>query len=54
MVEVVWFLGILVIVDGGVKYLGDFVKVLVVGVNVVMIGLFFVGIEESFGEVFLY
>lgn len=46
--------GIFVIVDGGFKYLGDVVKVLVVGVLVVMMGLLFVGCEEVLGEMEIY
>lgn len=54
VVEVVKEYGIFVIVDGGIRYLGDIIKVLAVGVDVVMIGSFFVGCEESSGECEIY
>lgn len=43
-----------VIVDGGIKFLGDFVKVIVVGVFCVMVGLMIVGMDEFSGEVIFY
>lgn len=46
--------GVLVIVDGGICYFGDIMKVIVVGVNVVMIGGLFVGLVESFGMIIFY
>lgn len=46
--------GIFVVVDGGIKFFGDFVKVIVVGVFFVMVGLLLVGMEESLGEVYFY
>lgn len=54
VVEVLKGIGVLCIVDGGVCFLGDVLKVFVVGVNVVMMGSMFVGIEEVLGDVFLY
>lgn len=39
------------IVDGGICFFGDMVKVIGVGVSMIMVGLFFVGIEEVLGEV---
>lgn len=53
-VEVVFKFDIFVIVDGGICYLGDVVKVLVLGVLSVMIGFLFVGIEEFFGDFMIY
>lgn len=50
VVVVCCFVGVLVIVDGGLQYFGDIVKVLVVGVLMVMLGLLLVGIVEVFGE----
>lgn len=46
--------GKIIIVDGGIKYLGDIVKVFVVGGNVVMLGLMFVGIDEVLGEIEIF
>lgn len=40
----------MIIVDGGIKYFGDIVKVLVVGGYVVMLGSMLVGIDELLGE----
>lgn len=51
VVEVFKDIDILVIVDGGICFLGDIVKVLVVGVSCVMVGSMLVGIEEVLGEV---
>lgn len=48
---VVCFVGVLVIVDGGLQYFGDIVKVFVVGVDVVMFGFLLVGIDEFLGEI---
>lgn len=45
---------ILLIVDGGICYLGDIGKVLVVGVLIIMVGGLLVGIEELLGEIELY
>lgn len=45
---------VLVIVDGGICFFGDIVKVIVVGVYFIMVGGLLVGIEEVFGEVELY
>lgn len=53
-VEVVFKFDIFVIVDGGICYLGDVVKVLVLGVLSVMIGFLFVGIEEFLGDFMIY
>lgn len=53
-VIVVCEFGKIIIVDGGIKYFGDIVKVLVVGGNVVMLGSMFVGIDESFGEIEIF
>lgn len=53
-VEVVFKFDIFVIVDGGICYLGDVVKVLVLGVLSVMIGFLFVGIEELLGDFMIY
>lgn len=40
----------MIIVDGGIKYFGDIVKVLVAGGYVVMLGSMLVGIDELLGE----
>lgn len=40
-----------IIVDGGICMYGDIVKFICFGVIMVMIGLFFVGYEELFGEI---
>lgn len=50
-VSVVCEYGKVIIVDGGIKYFGDIVKVFVVGGNVVMFGSMLVGIVEVLGEV---
>lgn len=44
----------MLIVDGGICFFGDLVKVMVVGVYCVMMGLMFVGIEEVLGEIELF
>lgn len=54
VVKVLKGMGIFLIVDGGFCYLGDVVKVLVVGGYSVMIGLLVVGIEESLGEMIIF
>lgn len=41
----------MIIVDGGICMYGDIVKLICFGVIMVMIGLFFVGYEELFGEI---
>lgn len=46
--------GKVIIVDGGIKYFGDIVKVLVVGGYVVMLGSMLVGIDEFLGEFEIY
>lgn len=38
------------IVDGGICYFGDIVKVIVVGVDVVMFGFLLVGMKEVLGK----
>ena len=40
--------------DGGVRYSGDFAKVIVAGAHAVMLGSLFAGTEEAPGEVELY
>lgn len=52
VVSVVYEFGKVIIVDGGIKYFGDIVKVLVVGGNVVMFGLMLFGMIEVLGEVY--
>lgn len=54
MVVVIKGSGVLVIVDGGICYMGDILKVIVVGVDSVMLGLFLVGIKELFGEIIIF
>lgn len=51
VVEVLKGIDIFVIVDGGICFLGDIVKVFVVGVSCVMVGSMLVGMEELLGEV---
>lgn len=46
--------GVIIIVDGGIKFFGDIMKVLVFGGYVVMFGSLFVGILESLGEIEIY
>lgn len=52
--EVVKYFGVLIVGDGGICYIGDIVKVLVVGVNIIMVGGLFVGVEEVLGEMIIY
>ena len=46
--------GVPVIADGGVKFSGDVIKVIVAGADSVMIGSLFAGTEEAPGEVILF
>lgn len=52
IVVVVNVLGVFVIVDGGIFNLGYIVKVFLLGVLIVMMGSFLVGIDEVFGSFF--
>lgn len=46
--------GVPVIGDGGIKFSGDVTKAIVAGADVVMLGSFFAGTDESPGEVILF
>lgn len=52
IVVVVNVLGVFIIVDGGIFNLGYVVKVLLLGVLIVMMGSFFVGMDEVLGNFF--
>jgi len=54
VVEALKGTGVPVIADGGIRYSGDIVKVLVAGADIIMAGGLFAGTEESPGDTIFY